>query len=254
MEPSLWQLPDRRLRASAAWTALAGLIAVIVLASAMREVLSLGVLYPLKAGAPFAVSMLVAFGFLNGRHPFERFGPANQITTVRAMLVALVGGLVGESVSPQVAVAAVAAAATAMLLDGADGRLARTSHMASTFGARFDMEVDALLIMALALHAWRFDKAGPWVLLAGALRYAFLAAGRLVPWLRAPLPSSRRRQTICVVEVVGLVVIMLPGVTPPLSSLLAAGSLMALSYSFLADTFWLWLQRQAVPLLRPESL
>ena len=40
-------------------------------------------------------------------------------------------------------------------LDGVDGWLARRSGIASAFGARFDMEIDALLILVLAVLAWR---------------------------------------------------------------------------------------------------
>ena len=51
-------------------------------------------------------SCLLSIGFLQRHHPFARFGPANQITTLRAMLVALVAGLVGEPRVPAVAAAA----------------------------------------------------------------------------------------------------------------------------------------------------
>ena len=53
------------------------------------------------------------------------------------------------------------------------------------------------------------------MLLSGLLRYAFVAAGWLWPWLRAPLPPSRRRQTICVVQIVGLTGVA--AVSPPIS-------------------------------------
>ena len=65
------------------------------------------------------------------------------------------------------------------------------------------METDALLVMALSVLAWQYGKAGAWVLLCGLLRYLFVAGGWLWPWLRRPLPPSIRRQTICVVQVVG---------------------------------------------------
>ena len=67
---------------------------------------------------------------------------------------------------PPVAATAAAAGLAATVLDGLDGWLARRAGMASAFGARFDVEVDALLIQALAILTWRYGKAGPWVLLA----------------------------------------------------------------------------------------
>jgi phosphatidylglycerophosphate synthase len=117
--------------------------------------------------------------------------------------------------------------------------------MQSRFGARFDMEVDGLLILALAILVSEYGKAGRWVVLSGLMRYLFVAAGWLAPWLRRPLPPSQRRQTICVVQIVALTLAIVPAITPPFSQLLAAGALLTLSYSFLVDTAWLWRSRVA---------
>jgi phosphatidylglycerophosphate synthase len=235
-----WRLPDSPLRTSAITAKLLGLAAVIALAGAARTALPLGDRYPLKAALLFAAIMGLSIGFLRQHHPFARFGAANQITTLRAMLVALVAGLVGEPRVPAVALAAAAASVAVTVLDGVDGWLARRHRIASRFGARFDMEIDALLILALSVLAWRHDKAGAWVMLSGLLRYAFVAGGALAPWLRAELPPSRRRQTTCVVQIAALTIVMLPAIQPPVSTLLAAGALVALVYSFLVDTLWLW--------------
>ncbi|MEJ1964856.1 MAG: CDP-alcohol phosphatidyltransferase family protein [Gammaproteobacteria bacterium] len=77
-------------------------------------------------------------------------------------------GLLGEHVSVVGQFIATVTAAIAASLDGIDGWLARSRHTASDFGARFDMETDAVLILALAALAWQFDKAGVWVLLSGS--------------------------------------------------------------------------------------
>jgi phosphatidylglycerophosphate synthase len=235
-----WRLPDAPLRASAVTAKLVGLAALVCLAQIARSGLPLGASYALKASAAFAAVMAISIGFLQRHHPFERFGPANQITTARAMLVALIASLVGEPRVPAVAASAAAASVLVTMMDGVDGWVARRHRIASDFGARFDMEVDALLILALAVLAWQFQKAGAWVVLSGLLRYAFVAAGSYAPWLQAPLPASRRRQAICVIQIMGLTLAMLPAIAPPLSSALAAGALVALVYSFLVDTLWLW--------------
>ena len=73
-----------------------------------------------------------------------------------------------------------------LALDGLDGRAARGQGLASAFGARFDMEVDALVILALAAIAAGLGKAGPWVLALGLVRYGFVVAGWLAPMARAP--------------------------------------------------------------------
>jgi hypothetical protein len=36
--------------------------------------------------------------------------------------------------------------------------VARRSRMASAFGARFDMEVDALLMMAISILVWQYAR------------------------------------------------------------------------------------------------
>ena len=232
--------PDNRLRASIATTALVGLVAVVCLSLFGRAELDLSDLYPFKAAACFAIVMRLAIGFLGDTHRFARFGPANQVTTARAVVVALVASLIGEPTRAVVAATAAAASLVVTLLDGLDGWLARRSRMASPFGARFDMEVDALLILALAILVWRYDKAGAWVVLSGLLRYLFVAAGWWWQWLRHPLPPSRRGKVICVVQIVGLTVAIAPIVTPSVSVLLAGAALLALCYSFLVDTVWLW--------------
>jgi phosphatidylglycerophosphate synthase len=132
-----------------------------------------------------------------------------------------------------------AAAFAATLLDGLDGRLARQSGMSSAFGARFDLEIDALLIMALAVTAWRHDKAGAWVLLSGLMRYAFVAASWFLPWLDRPLRPSVRRQAVCVIQVGGLIITVLPTVDRPASAIVGAAALIVLAYSFLVDVIWL---------------
>src|SRR5580765_7703017 len=236
----VWQFPTAPLRASVVTSKLLGLAAVVALASAARAALPLGERYPLKAAGLFAIIMGLSIGFLQQHHPFARFGAANQITTLRAILVALVAGLVGEPRLPAVAAAAAAASVAVTLLDGVDGWLARRHDIASRFGARFDMEIDALLILALSVLAWRHDKAGAWVIASGVLRYAFVAAGALAPWVHGALPPSRRRQTICVIQIAALTLVMLPSVQPPVSTLLAASALGALTGSFLIDTVWLW--------------
>ena len=165
-----------------------------------------------------------------------KFGPANQITLVRAVLVAGLLAVAGQPATPAMAGRVVLIAIVASLLDGLDGWVARRTGTVSAFGTRFDMETDAALILVLAVLVWQYGKAGPWVLLSGLLRYVFVAAGWLQPWMRAPLEATPRGKIICVVQIVALIVAMAPAIAPPTSSLVAAVGLVALSYSFLVDT------------------
>ena len=239
MSVARWQWPDAPLRTSALGTGAAVLVGLVAVSAAAQSVLQPGGRVPFAAGTLFALLMLIAMGFLSGHHPFTSFGPANQVSTTRAALAALVCALAFEPPSFRVAALVSAAAFAATLLDGLDGRLARQSGMASAFGARFDLEIDALLIMALAVAAWRHDKAGPWVLLSGLMRYAFVAASWLWPWLDRPLSPSVRRQAVCVIQVGGLIVTVLPTVERPASAIVAAAALIVLTCSFLVDVIWL---------------
>src|SRR5438045_8832409 len=163
--------------------------------------------------------MAIAWRGRRTHHPFPTFGPANQITALRALLVAIAAGLVGEPASSAAVGAqiAIAAGVAATMLDGVDGWFARRGRMVSAFGARFDMEVDALLIQVLAILAWQYGKAGAWVLASGLMRYGFVGAGYVWPWLRHPLFPSVRRKTICVVQIAGLLVALVPSIAPPVS-------------------------------------
>jgi phosphatidylglycerophosphate synthase len=200
--------------------------------------------YAMKATAVFAAVVVLVRIFVRRHHPFPRFGPANQVTMIRVALVALVAGLIGEPNLSAYATAAALVSGVVTALDGVDGWLARRTRLTSAFGARFDMEVDALLILVLSILAWQYGKAGSWIVLAGLMRYLFVAAGWLFPWMARPLFPSRRRQAVCVLQIVGSSLVMLPVVTPPASIWMAATLLGALSASFLVDVLWLWRMRK----------
>jgi phosphatidylglycerophosphate synthase len=189
----------------------------------------------LKTAAVAALIAAVAAAGLRDHHPFPRFGPANVVTSLRALLVAAVAGLIGEPHSPAVAWIGVWLGLAATLLDGADGWLARRTGMMSRFGARFDMEVDALLIQVLAILAWRHGKAGAWVLFSGLLRYLFVAAGWALEWMRQPLSPTTRGRVTCVVQIGGLLIALSPIVISPLSDFVAAAALITLTGSFAID-------------------
>jgi phosphatidylglycerophosphate synthase len=167
------------------------------------------------------------------------FGAANAVTLARGALVLLLAALLGASGTAALGWLLVALGLAAALLDGVDGALARSRGERSEFGARFDMEVDALLILVLAGLAWQHGKAGAWILAAGLLRYSFVAASLVLPWLGAALPPSRRRQAVCVVQIATLIGALVPLVAPPWSALLALAGLAALIWSFGLDVAWL---------------
>ena len=234
-----WHAPDTPLRTSVIRAGVLGLLLVIALAWAARTRLPLGLLYPGKVAAVFATMMAIAFGLVGDHHPYPRFGPANHVTMFRAMLVALIVSLIGEPEVPRVAATATAVAVLIAVLDGVDGWLARRSRMASAFGARFDVETDALFVMTMSILVWQHGKAGVWVLLGG-MRYLFVLAGWCLPWMARPLRPTVRAKTVSVFHMVGVSVALAPIIPTPLSAVAVGITLIALSWSFAVDVRRLW--------------
>lgn len=229
---------QRTLRAIAAAVG-AQLAAGIALALLLTRVLALDARFGLHAAWLLSVGAAVV-AWLGAKHWHgASFGAANQVTLARGVLTLLLAALLGVPTGATVATLAVALALLAVVLDGVDGRLARRRGEASAFGARFDMETDALLIFVLAALAWQHGKAGVWILLAGGLRYLFVAASSALPWLARPLPPSKRRQTVCVVQIATLIACVAPFIPPPASAGIALAGLLALVYSFAIDVLWL---------------
>ena len=234
-----------RMAAGARVAAAAGVALALGAAAAalLRVPLDLGALYPWKVTLALAGGGAAAWWWL-GRDPRRRApaalaGPANGVTLARAVLVVLMLAAVGERGTLALAAVVTVLALAVAALDGVDGWLARRSGTASDVGARFDMETDALLILALSLLAWTWEKAGPWVLIAGAARYLFVVAAQALPWMRRPLPPSLRRKAVCVAQVAALIACVCPWIAWPASAWLAAAGVLALLYSFAIDTLWL---------------
>lgn len=179
----------------------------------------------------------------------QSFGPANRATLVRASLVItlLAGapyiGHLGAGHFDVQLWSYAALALVALILDGVDGALARANQCESDFGARFDMELDAALILGLCIAVLTLDKAGTWVLALGLMRYAFVGGARVFQWLNAPLPESFRRKTVCVWQIVTLMVAILPPVSPVFASITLALALALLGWSFAMDIHWLYQRR-----------
>ncbi len=231
-------MPPRSLLIDAGWRlALAGALAAAA-ALGLKQLAGLGWRLPAGAMAGYAGIAALVLAGLASHAPHRRFGAGNAVTLARAAAVTLFIGVLCDGVVPgQAGRWLLALAGTAaLLLDGVDGWAARKTGLASRFGARFDMEVDALFMLVLAALVWRAGQAGGWVLTAGLLRYIFLGAGRLWPALAAPLPPLRRRKAICVAGIALLLAALAPFWGPGPAGLLALAAVGLLCYSFAADT------------------
>lgn len=236
--------PQASLGRSTLMASLMGLGGLVVLSAWGSSAGLLGRGFAIRAALTYAMGMIVAIRAVEGGHPFATFGPANGVTCARLALVALLAGAIAEPVTRPIANLAALVGAVALALDGLDGWLARRTRMTSPFGARFDMETDALLTLVLAALVWRSDRAGAWVLLSGLLRYLFVGSATLWPWLRHPLPERRRRKAVCAVQVGTLSVALLPALPPGYSTALALAGLAALVISFAIDILWLYRQER----------
>jgi phosphatidylglycerophosphate synthase len=191
------------------------------------------------AGAAYAVVVWVALTRAMHRCGMRVLGPANAVTLARAALVGGVTALVATSFATGTPVAVLVILATvALMLDAVDGQVARRTGTTSALGARFDMEVDAFLILVLSVYV--AADLGPWVIAIGAARYVFVAAAWALPWLRAPLPPGLWRKTVAATQGIALVVAA-SGLLPWVAAVaVVALALASLVWSFGRDTAWLW--------------
>ncbi|MDQ0380980.1 CDP-alcohol phosphatidyltransferase family protein [Amycolatopsis thermophila] len=188
------------------------------------------------AGAGYGAGLWALLAAALRRAGRSALTPADRVTLARATVAGGVVALVaGGSTGPVL----VAFAAVALALDAVDGRIARRTGTVSPLGARFDMEVDAFLILVLSIAA--AASLGPWVLVIGAMRYAFVVAGWVAPWLRGALPPDLPRKAVAAAQGIALVVVVADVL--PSSWVVAAGALAALVWSFGRDVGWLWRTR-----------
>ena len=172
------------------------------------------------------------------RWGMPHFGWANTVTAARSSLVGIVTALVVTSFTEPIPVPLlVGLAIPALALDAVDGWVARRTGSVSDLGARFDMEVDAYLL--LVLGAYVAQDLGWWVILIGALRYLFILAGWVLPWMRASLPPRYWRKVVTASAGVALVAAA-SGLLPEWASLtVTLAALGLLLESFGRDVVWL---------------
>ncbi|MGR6320513.1 CDP-alcohol phosphatidyltransferase family protein [Micromonospora soli] len=174
----------------------------------------------------------------------RRLGPADRVTLARALLVGGVLALVAHAGGGPAPVAVlVPLTAVALALDAVDGWVARRTGTTSALGARFDMEVDAFLILVLSVHL--APSVGGWVLAIGGMRYAFVAASWVLPWMRQGLPPRYWRKVVAAAQGVVLAVAAGLALPPVATTALVAGALALLVESFGHDVAWLWRHRPA---------
>jgi phosphatidylglycerophosphate synthase len=172
------------------------------------------------------------------RRAMAHFGWANVVTATRSTLVALITAIVATSFTTTVAVPLlVGITVLALALDAVDGWVARRTHLTSELGARFDMEVDAFLILVLSIYV--APVLGWWVLTIGAMRYTLLVAGWMLPWLEAPVPRRYWRKVVAAYTGIALTVAASGWFPAWVDWAVTLGALALLVESFGRDIVWL---------------
>ncbi len=177
------------------------------------------------------------------RRETSHFGPANAATAVRSTLVGLVTALVATSFTTPIPVPLlIVLTVAALALDAVDGWIARRTQTMSELGARFDMEVDAFLL--LVLSAYVAQDLGWWVLTIGILRYAFVVVGWMLPWMSGTLPPRYWRKVVTAAAGIGLT-IAASGLLPRWVDVIVTLVVLALLLeSFGRDVVWLFRRRR----------
>ena len=200
-----------------------------------------------------AIGWLAALGYLTAsnalllsalrRRHTSRMGWANVVTATRSALVAIITGLVAASfVEPISLPLLIGLVVPALALDAVDGWVARRTGTTTELGARFDMEVDAFLLLVLSGYVAQI--LGPWVLAIGLMRYVFVAAGWMLPWLRLQLPPRYWRKVVTAVQGIALT-LAASGLVPELAGVLVGVALVLLVESFGRDVLWLALRSRS---------
>ena len=211
---------------------IAGLAATVALSGA--------VLSPAGWAVGVTCGVITNAGLAVGRLHYraDRLTRADWVTLARAAVAFGVAALVADSFGQPVPVTTlVSLSALALALDAVDGWVARRTRTGK-LGAQFDGEVDAFLILVLSVYVAR--SAGAWVLAIGTARYAFLAAGWPLRWMRAPLPPRFWRKVVAATQGIVLTVAAAGVLPAAVTTAALVVALVLLFESFGRDVLWLW--------------
>ena len=220
---------------------LIGLIAQLALLAALASTVGLDAAgWIIGVACGVGINTTLALGLV--RYGDNALGPADRVTLARATLVGGIAALTADSFAhPAPVPTLVTLIVIALIGDGIDGWVARRTATASTLGARFDMEVDAFLILVLSVYVAR--SAGAWVLAIGTARYAFVAAGWVLPWMCGSLPPRYWRKVVAAVQGIVLAFATTGDALGFWTDAALVGALALLTESFGRDVWWLWQHR-----------
>jgi phosphatidylglycerophosphate synthase len=205
-------------------------------------------------GTPWPISAVALVSFtvllLHGRKVWIaglRAALPNAVTMLRVAAVAGIG-LAWHGASG-VLLAAVVIGVFA--LDWVDGWLARRMVASSAFGAHFDMEADAFLVLALGVELFTRGQLGGWILVSGLLRYATVLFGAVIAPRAGDMPRSRLGSSACGILITCLIVaLVFPNA---FGTACAAVGTALVVYSFSLSFYGSYLRRSPAPLRSPTA-
>jgi phosphatidylglycerophosphate synthase len=165
----------------------------------------------------------------------------NAVTALRLVIVVAMGLL--QHGAPGLVWAAAVGAIFA--LDYVDGWLARRANGTSAFGAHFDMETDALVVLVIDLELWLRGQFAAWILTAGLLRYVYVVCVSLVPPKGGEQPRSTFGRNAFGALVTGFAVALAwPGRVGTAGAIIGTA---AVSLSFARAFQWSYLHKPSSP-------
>ncbi len=216
---------------------------------AAAGIIEVGVLVLLSAYLGLGpASWLVGLGFMLvagvvlasafQRTSSRSLGPADRVTLTRLTLIGGVAVIVADRIGQSAPVVMIVLATVALILDGVDGKVARRTGTESDIGAKFDMEADCFLVLLLSVFV--AASMGPWVLSIGLMRYAYVAASWVLPFLRTPLRPSYLRKVVAVIQAVALIVASAELLPRQVGIGAVVLALVLLCCSFGESVWWQW--------------
>lgn len=175
----------------------------------------------------------------DGASPF--LGVGNLLTLIRGLLVALVAGfLVAPHPAGDLAWVPGGLYIAAILIDYADGAIARRLDQTTALGETLDMEFDALGILIGSLLGLRYGQLPWWYLSVGVARYLFVGGVRLRRLRGRPvyaLPTSAIRRPLAGLQMAVIGIVLVPVLAPPVTTLLVTVAMLPFLGGFIRD--WL---------------
>lgn len=169
------------------------------------------------------------------RAGYSTFGLANALTTGRGLLLAVLAGLF---VVPDSGWLPAVLYGSVVVLDVADGAVARARGRTTVLGTRLDTAVDAAGLLLAGALGVVLGTLPVWYLAVGVARYCYVGG---LWWRRrrdrpiGSLPPSRVRRPLAALQMVVTAVALVPTLGPPVTTALATVAMVPFLAGFYRD-------------------